>query len=151
MINGGIHMNANEVSASTVNTNKLMKRNKKLTRDKLKRYATSYGFALPFFIIFCIFTVCPVVISIFFSFTDFNMMEIPKFIGLDNYKRLFLDDDVFILAIKNTFILAAVTGPISYLMALLIAWVINDLKPWLRALVTVVFYAPSLSGNVLLI
>ncbi len=148
-------MNANEVSTHAVTgkipVNKPLKRNSRLTRDRMKQYATSYAFALPYFIIFCIFTVCPVIISIFFSFTDFNMMEIPRFIGLDNYKRLFLDDDVFILAIKNTFILAAVTGPISYFMALLIAWVINDLKPRLRALVTVVFYAPSLSGNVLLI
>lgn len=114
-------------------------------------YLTCYGFALPFFIIFCIFTVCPVVISILIGFTDFNMLEMPNFVGIDNYIRLFLEDDIFIIALKNTFILAAVTGPISYIMALLIAWVINELKPTLRALVTVVFYAPSLSGNVLLI
>ncbi len=127
------------------------KKRGRLTKDKWKQYAICYAFSLPFFILFVIFTVCPAVISILFSFTDFNMMELPHFIGLDNYKRLFLDDEVFILAIKNTFILAAVTGPISYFMALIIAWIINDLRPWLRALVTVVFYAPSLSGNVLLI
>lgn len=120
-------------------------------RGKAKYYATCYGFALPYFIIFCIFTVCPVLISIFFGFTDFNMLETPNFIGVDNYIRLFLEDDIFIIALKNTFILAAVTGPISYIMALLIAWVINELGPKLRSVVTVVFYAPSLSGNVLLI
>ncbi|MDF2540630.1 MAG: transporter permease [Herbinix sp.] len=151
-------MSANDVSVRNSGGNakrgsveKIMKNPRKLTKDRLKRYATCYAFSLPYFIIFCIFTVCPVIISIFFSFTDFNMLEMPRFIGIDNYIRLFLDDNVFILAIKNTFILAAVTGPISYMMALLIAWVINDLKPFLRALVTVVFYAPSLSGNVLLI
>ncbi len=79
------------------------------------------------------------------------MLEKPNFVGVENYIRLFLEDDIFIIALKNTFILAAVTGPISYIMALLIAWVINELSPKLRALVTVVFYAPSLSGNVLLI
>ncbi len=114
-------------------------------RGQIKYYLTCYGFALPFFIIFCIFTVCPVVISILIGFTDFNMLETPKFIGVDNYIRLFLEDDIFIIALKNTFILAAVTGPISYIMALLIAWIINELGPTLR------FYAPSLSGNVLLI
>lgn len=127
---------------------------KKPTGNKkglIKYYMTCYGFALPFFIIFCIFTVCPVVISILIGFTDFNMLETPKFIGVDNYIRLFLEDDIFIIALKNTFILAAVTGPISYIMALLIAWIINELKPTLRSFVTVVFYAPSLSGNVLLI
>jgi len=125
--------------------------NKKMTKDRLKKYGISYVFSLPYFIIFCIFTVCPVLISIFFGFTNFNVLEMPKFIGIDNYIRLFLEDDVFIVALKNTFILAAVTGPISYLMALMVAWIINDLKPWVRALVTVVFYAPTLSGNVLLI
>jgi len=92
-----------------------------------------------------------VVISIFLSFTNFNMLEAPQFIGVQNYIRLFLEDDIFIIALKNTFLLAAITGPVSYLMALLIAWIINDLKPKLRAIVTVVFYAPSLAGNVLLI
>lgn len=120
-------------------------------KGQIKYYLTCYGFALPFFIIFCIFTVCPVVISILIGFTDFNMLETPKFIGVDNYIRLFLEDDIFIIALKNTFILAAVTGPISYIMALLIAWIINELGPTLRSFVTVVFYAPSLSGNVLLI
>ena len=120
-------------------------------KGQIKYYLTCYGFALPFFIIFCIFTVCPVVISILIGFTDFNMLEMPKIIGVDNYIRLFLEDDIFIIALKNTFILAAVTGPISYIMALLIAWIINELGPTLRSFVTVVFYAPSLSGNFLLI
>ena len=120
-------------------------------KGQIKYYLTCYGFALPFFIIFCIFTVCPVVISILIGFTDFNMLEMPKIIGVDNYIRLFLEDDIFIIALKNTFILAAVTGPISYIMALLIALIINELGPTLRSFVTVVFYAPSLSGNVLLI
>lgn len=120
-------------------------------KSKAKYYATCYGFALPYFIIFCIFTVCPVLISIFIGFTDYNMLEKPNFVGVENYIRLFLEDDIFIIALKNTFILAAVTGPVSYIMALLIAWVINELSPKLRAFVTVVFYAPSLSGNVLLI
>lgn len=83
-------------------------------KGQIKYYLTCYGFALPFFIIFCIFTVCPVVISILIGFTDFNMLEMPKIIGVDNYIRLFLEDDIFIIALKNTFILAAVTGPISY-------------------------------------
>jgi ABC transporter, permease protein len=120
-------------------------------KDRLKYYAVCYGFSLPYFLIFCIFTVCPVVISIFLGFTDFNMLEMPHFVGVDNYIRLFLEDEIFIIALKNTFILAAVTGPISYIMALMIAWVINELRPVLRAIVTVIFYAPSLSGNVLLI
>ncbi len=124
---------------------------KKLNWHKIKYYATCYAFSLPYFIIFCIFTVCPVLISIVLGFTDFNMLEMPKFVGVENYVRLFLEDDIFIIALKNTLILAAITGPVSYIMALLIAWVINELSPKLRSIVTTVFYAPSLAGNVLLI
>lgn len=124
---------------------------KRSFKDGLKKYGICYAFSLPYFIIFCIFTVCPVVISIVLSFTNFNMLERPHFNGVENYIRLFLEDDVFVIAIKNTFILAAITGPVSYILSLVIAWIINDLKPWLRAIVTVIFYAPSLAGNVLLI
>ena len=107
--------------------------------------------ALPYFIIFCIFTVLPVIISMFLSFTTFNVLEPPKFTGIENYARMILDDEVFIIAIKNTFILAAVTGPISYMLSFAVAWLINDLKPILRSIITVIFYAPALSGNALLI
>lgn len=131
--------------------NQIVKKPVGSAKNRAKYYATCYAFSLPYFIIFCIFTVCPVVLSIVISFTDFNMLEFPHFVGVENYIRLLLEDEIFIIALKNTFILAAVTGPISYIMALMIAWVINELKPVLRAIVTVVFYAPSLSGNVLLI
>lgn len=124
---------------------------KKPLGRRIKENASCYGFALPYFIIFCIFTVCPVLISILLGFTNFNMLQFPSFTGIDNYIRMFLDDDIFIIAIRNTFLLAIITGPVSYLMCFVLAWLINDLKPWLRALVTVVFYAPSLSANALLI
>ena len=75
----------------------------------------------------------------------------PHFLGIDNYMRLFLDDEIFILAIQNTLIFAAITGPVSYILALLVAWFINELPPKIRAVVTLVFYAPSISGNAYLI
>jgi multiple sugar transport system permease protein len=65
--------------------------------------------------------------------------------------RLFVDDKVFIIAIRNTLLLAVVTGPLSYLMAFVFAWLINELKPKLRSFMTLIFYAPSISGNVYLV
>ena len=65
--------------------------------------------------------------------------------------RLFVDDKVFIIAIKNTLLLAVVTGPVSYLSAFVFAWLINELRPKLRAFMTLIFYAPSISGNVYLV
>ncbi len=121
------------------------------TWKEMKRNKTAYIMIAPFMILFFIFTVIPVVLSLFLSFTSFNMLEMPKFIFMDNYIRLFLDDDIFIIAIKNTLIFAAITGPTSYLLSLFIAWFINELAPKMRALVTLVFYAPSISGQVYLI
>ena len=67
---------------------------------------------------------------------------------MDNYTRLFLEDDIFLVALKNTLLFAAITGPISYLACFLFAWVINELGPRLRAFMTLIFYAPSISGNI---
>lgn len=89
--------------------------------------------------------------SLVLSFTYFNLLEFPKFIGWDNYKSLFVDDKVFMVAIKNTAILAVITGPVSYIMAFVFAWLINELKPLLRSFMTLIFYAPSISGNVYLV
>ena len=105
----------------------------------------------PFFLLFLIFTVLPVVLSIFLSFTDFNMLEMPEWRGIQNYLDLFLNDEIFILACQNTLIFACVTGPVSYILALLVAWFINELPPKIRAIVTLIFYAPSISGHAYLI
>ena len=69
----------------------------------------------PYFIIFCTFTVLPVLLSLLLSFTNFNLLEMPKWIGWQNYAKLFAQDEVFLLAVKNTFLFAAITGPISYM------------------------------------
>jgi multiple sugar transport system permease protein len=121
------------------------------TWKEIKRNKTAYFMVFPFMFLFFVFTVLPVVVSIFLSFTEFNLLEAPKMVGMDNYIRLFLDDDIFILACQNTLIFAAVTGPLSYLLSFLVAWFINELPPKLRALVTLVFYAPSISGGVYMV
>ena len=118
------------------------------TIKEMKRNYIGYVMLAPFYVLFLTFTILPVVLSIVLSFTTFNMLEPPVFVFLDNYIRLFLDDDIFLLAVKNTFIFAAITGPVSYLLSFLVAWFINELPPKIRAIVTLVFYAPSISGQV---
>ena len=117
----------------------------------IKRNKTAYFMIAPFMILFFIFTIIPVFLSLVLSLTSFNMLQWPKFIFLDNYVTLFLDDDLFITALKNTLIFAAVTGPASYIISFVVAWFINELPPKIRAIVTLVFYAPSIAGNVYLI
>ena len=118
---------------------------------EMKRNWIAYLMVAPYMLIFCIFTVLPVVISAFMSFTDFNMLEMPNIVWFKNYISLFFDDDIFLIAIKNTFIFAVLVGPASYLLSFLVAWFINELPPRIRAIVTLIFYAPSISGQVYLI
>lgn len=121
------------------------------TWKEMKRNWVAYVMVAPYMILFTLFTVVPVVLSIFISFTDFNMLEWPNFVFLDNYITLFFDDDIFLIAVKNTFIFAVIVGPASYLMSYMVAWFINELPPKIRAVVTLIFYAPSISGQVFLI
>ena len=121
------------------------------TWNEIKRNKAAYFMVAPFMIIFTCFTILPVVLSAVLSLTNFNLLQIPDFVGADNYIRLFLDDDIFIIACQNTLIFAAIVGPVSYIMSFLVAWFINELSPKIRAVATLIFYAPSISGNAYLI
>ena len=112
----------------------------------MKKYKVSYGFIAPFMIIFVLFTVAPVIIAMFFSLTNFNVLQPARFVGLENYKNLFIKDPLFLIALKNTILFAAITGPLSYLLCLWLAWFINDLRPRARAVLTLLFYAPTLAN-----
>ncbi len=121
------------------------------TWHEMKRTRIGYFMVAPFVLMFAVFTIIPVALSLLLSLTSFNMLEWPKFIFMDNYIRLFLDDDLFMTAFKNTMIFAITTGPTSYIISFMLAWFINELSPRMRAFVTVIFYAPSISGAVYLV
>lgn len=121
---------------------------KKKRRSLERSQSVSYIMLAPWAILFVIFILIPVLSSFYFSFTSFDMLNIPKFNGVQNYVRLFLDDDVFTISLKNTLILAVVTGPIGYLASFVFAWGINEFKRGARSFLTLCFYAPTLSGNV---
>ena len=114
---------------------------------QIKRSKSSYFMIAPYFILFFFFTVLPVAMAVGFSFTYYNMLEMPTFVGWQNYIKLFLEDDIFMKSLKNTLLLAVVTGPVSYMLCLLFAWIINEFKGKLRAFLTLIFYAPSICGN----
>ena len=105
----------------------------------------------PYLLLFLLFTVIPVIMSIGLSFTYYNLFETPRMVFLDNYRGLFISDDVFLTALRNTLLIAVITGPMSYAACFLLAWMITDLPPLLRALLTTVFYAPSISGAMYMI
>ena len=103
---------------------------------------------LPFATLFFLFTLLPVITSVLLSFTSYDMLNTPKFIGLENYIRMFLYDDIFKIALKNTLIFAVITGPVGYALCFLLAWFINELPPIPRSIVSFIFYSPVLVGNV---
>lgn len=114
---------------------------------QLKKFGGYYLMVIPFMLFFTLFTILPVLASLPVAFTSFNLVDFPKFVGLDNFKRLFLEDEVFLISVKNTLIFALFTGPISYFLCLFLAWLINDYPRHLRAILTLVFYAPSMTGS----
>lgn len=111
------------------------------------KHRASYLLMAPYFILFFFFTVLPVLMAIGVSFTDWNMLEKPEFVGWQNYVKLLLDDEIFIISLKNTLIFAVITGPVSYMLCLLFAWIINEFNRGMRTLLTLIFYAPSICGN----
>ena len=112
-----------------------------------KRNKVCYLFLAPYFILFFTFFILPIATSIFYSFTYYNILEPARFIGAQNYINLILQDEVFLTAVKNTFVIAVITGPVGYILSFLFAWFINELPKWLRAVAVVIFYAPSIAAN----
>lgn len=117
------------------------------TLREIRKNWQNYALMAPFLILFALFTLIPIIYSVVISFTNFNIFTTPTFVGWDNYLRMFFDDDVFIIAIRNTLIFALITGPVSYVLCFVFAWLINELRPKVRAVVTLIFYAPVLSGT----
>ena len=111
----------------------------------VKQNKACYLMLAPFMLFFLVFTIVPVVMSLPMGFTDFNMAQAPKFIGLSNYTTLFLSDKIFVKSIRVTIVFALFTGPLSYVLCFLLAWLINELHPKLKTLFTLIFYAPSMA------
>jgi len=114
---------------------------------ELKKHKASYAFLAPFTAIFLVFTIVPITIAIFYSFTAFNIFNPPKFVWFENYRKLFLEDEIFLIAIKNTLVFAAISGPVGYMLSFVMAWLINELTPKCRSVVTLMFYAPALASG----
>jgi len=116
------------------------------TWREVKKNGSCYGMIAPFMILFIVFTVIPVVMSLPIGFTDFDMVNPPEFVGLENFETLFLSDRTFIKSIRVTLIFALVTGPLSYVLCFFLAWLINEMPPKLRTLFTLIFYIPSMAN-----
>lgn len=110
------------------------------------RHRASYLLMSPYLLLFMLFTVVPVLTSIVLSFTYYNILEPPRWTGFTNFKLLFLDDDVFLIALANTVKFAILTGPIGYMMSFLLAWLISQIPQKYRFLYTLCFYTPAITS-----
>ncbi len=120
-----------------------MKKSKSVFHHKLPLYIM----IAPFLTAFFIFTVIPIFSSVFLSLFSYDMVGKFQFIGLDNFFRMFMDDDVFPTTLKNTVQFAIVTGPLGFILSFILAWFINEFSPKVRTVLSFLFYAPALVGN----
>lgn len=144
-------MSKNNASAAVLDSNMEKAKQEGKFINRIKKSRTSYLMLAPYLILFTFFTIAPVLVSIGLSFTYFNMLEAPTFVGWANYVKLFLDDDIFMIALKNTLLFAVITGPVSYILCVLFAWIINEFRGKMRAFLTLIFYAPSICGQAYLV
>lgn len=120
-------------------------------KEQLIKNIPYYVMLAPFLVLFTMFMLIPVLSSIVISLTDFNMVQKPNFVGINNYLHLFLDDEVFVKAIQNTLVFAVITGPVGFLLSFVVAWLVNELGRHTRSFITLIMYAPSLTANVFII
>ncbi len=116
--------------------------------DRFKRKATPYLFVLPYFSLFTLFVAIPVVIAIILSFTNFNAIQFPSFVGIKNYIDLFLQDEIFIrYVIPNTIVFAVIVGPGGYVLSFLLAWALSQITALPRTILALIIYSPSMTAG----
>ncbi len=105
----------------------------------------------PYALLFVLFIILPTVAAIALSFTDFNTIQFPDFVGAKNYISLFTNDSVFMQKVlPNTVVYAVFTGIGGYILSFLLAWMLAQLTRPVRTFLTIIIYAPSMTGGVML-
>lgn len=117
------------------------------TKNSFRNEFSFYVMLAPFTVMFLLFLVFPIIASFALSFTSYDMVHKMDFVGLSNYFRMFVDDEVFLTTVKNTILFSFFTGPVGFLLSFVLAWFINEFKTGIRTLLSFLFYAPALVGN----
>ena len=122
------------------------KRNKIAKREN---NVNGYLFVLPYALIFTIFILIPVVLAVVLSFTNFNALEWPDFVGFLNYITLLTNDEVFMqYVLPNTVVYAVVVGVGGYVLSFILAWALCNLSKVPRTIFALILYSPSLTTGV---
>ncbi|BCR35792.1 carbohydrate ABC transporter permease [Mariniplasma anaerobium] len=114
-----------------------------------KRMNHPAWFLLPYWTLFFVFIIVPVIAAIFLSFTYFNAIQAPTFIGITNYIELITMDTVFMqYVLSNTLKFALIVGPVGYLLSFILAWVLAQIPQKYRTVFAIILYSPSLTMGV---
>lgn len=124
---------------------------KRVTLSDKTKDAVSYAFMVgPYFLMFAVFIVLPILIAVVLSFTYFDTINSPEFIGFDNYINIFTTDAEFSRYIlPNTLKYAFIVGPIGFSLSFFMAWVLAQLPAGPRKYFALLLYTPSMVGPIL--
>lgn len=108
-------------------------------------------FLLPYIILFTLFIIIPILAAAGLSFTNFDTVQMPKFIGIKNYIDLFTSDTVFMQKVlPNTIIYAVFVGVGGYVLSFFLAWSLSQVTKRVRTVMAIIIYSPSMTGSVML-
>jgi len=108
-----------------------------------------YVFLSPYMILFATFILAPVVMAVILSFTNFDTIQFPKFVGFLNYINLLTSDEVFMqYVLPNTVKYALIVGVGGYVLAFLLAWALANMTKWPRTIFSLILYSPSMTAGV---
>ncbi|MBM7553187.1 carbohydrate ABC transporter permease [Thalassobacillus pellis] len=114
-----------------------------------KNYFSTSVFLAPYLILFTTFIIIPVAIAVGLSFTYFNTIETPTFIGLDNYVNIITQDNIFMrYVLPNTLIFSLIVGPGGYILAFLLAWMLAQISKGPRTVLALILFSPSMTAGV---
>ncbi|MGG1553402.1 carbohydrate ABC transporter permease [Paenibacillus ferrarius] len=115
------------------------------------KYRLSYLFIAPFLTAFLLFILIPVLVAFGLSFTYYNTIQPPTFSGWNNFEYLLSQDVLFLkYALPNTLTFSLIVGPGGYIAAFILAWLIAQIPDRWRLWFVLAFYAPSLTGGVVM-
>ena len=111
--------------------------------------STPYLFLAPYLVLFLVFIIIPTVMAIGLSFTNYNAVQAPQFVGLTNYINLLTQDTIFLqYVLPNTILFAVIVGPVGYLLAFFLAWSLSQLTRLPRTILALIIYSPSMTMGV---
>ncbi len=117
------------------------------TFDQLYRMRHGYLFIMPALVVISVFVFLPMFWSLFLSFTEYNVLEPPKWVGLKNYTTLLFHDKLFWKAVKNTVFYVAGTVPIGIMLSLACALAVDKIK-FLKNFYRTVYFLPTITAIV---